>query len=62
MILRVDPNSDHAQLLSLPRDLYVPIDGLRGRDRINSAIQGGPERLINTIKRTSASRSTTTSR
>jgi LCP family protein required for cell wall assembly len=50
MILRLDPKSDHAQLLSLPRDLYVPIDGQRGRDKINSAIQGGPERLINTIK------------
>lgn len=50
MVLRLDPNSDHAQLLSLPRDLYVPIDGQQGRDRINSAIQGGPERLINTIK------------
>jgi polyisoprenyl-teichoic acid--peptidoglycan teichoic acid transferase len=50
MILRLDPSSDHAQLLSLPRDLYVPIDGQKGRDRINAAIQGGPERLINTIK------------
>jgi len=50
MILRVDPNSDHALLLSLPRDLYVPIDGEKGSDRINAAIQGGPVRLINTIK------------
>jgi LCP family protein required for cell wall assembly len=50
MILRLDPASDQAQLLSLPRDLYVPIAGLRGNDRINSAIQGGPQRLINTIK------------
>jgi LCP family protein required for cell wall assembly len=50
MVLRLDPSSDHAQLLSLPRDLYVPIDGESGRDRINAAIQGGPERLINTIK------------
>ena len=50
MVLRLDPNSDHAQLLSLPRDLYVSIDGQQGRDKINSAIQGGPERLINTIK------------
>ncbi len=49
MVLRLDPNSSHAQLLSLPRDLYVPIDGQRGRDKINAAIQGGPERLINTI-------------
>jgi LCP family protein required for cell wall assembly len=50
MILRLDPNSNHAQLLSLPRDLYVPIDGEQGKDRINAAIQGGPQRLINTIK------------
>jgi len=49
MILRLDPGTDRAQLLSLPRDLYVPISGERGRDRINAAIQGGPERLINTI-------------
>ena len=50
MVLRLDPASDRAQLLSLPRDLYVPIAGLRGSDRINSAIQGGPKRLIDTIK------------
>lgn len=50
MILRLDPSSDKAQLLSLPRDLYVPISGLHGSDRINSAIQGGPKRLIDTIK------------
>ena len=50
MILRLDPASDRAQLLSLPRDLYLPIAGLRGSDRINSAIQGGPKRLVDTIK------------
>src|SRR4051812_42370199 len=50
MILRLDPTANSAQLLSLPRDLYVPIAGLRGSDRINSAIQGGPSRLIETIK------------
>jgi LCP family protein required for cell wall assembly len=50
MVLRLDPKSDHAMLLSLPRDLYVAIDGQRGKDKINSAIEGGPERLINTIK------------
>jgi LCP family protein required for cell wall assembly len=50
MILRLDPSSEHAQLLSLPRDLYVPISGESGSDRINAAIQGGPERLISTIK------------
>jgi LCP family protein required for cell wall assembly len=50
MVLRIDPASDRALLLSLPRDLYVPIAGTRGSDRINIAIQGGPTRLIETIK------------
>jgi LCP family protein required for cell wall assembly len=50
LVLRIDPASDHAQLLSLPRDLYLPIAGTRGSDRINVAIQDGPRRLIETIK------------
>jgi LCP family protein required for cell wall assembly len=50
MVLRIDPKSDKAALLSLPRDLYVPIAGTRGSDRINSAIQAGPQRLVETIK------------
>ncbi len=51
MILRVDPTSNRAALLSIPRDLYVPISGLSGSSRINSAIQiGGPELLIETIQ------------
>lgn len=50
MVLRTDPRSGQAALLSLPRDLYVPIAGTKGKDRINAAIQGGPQRLIETIK------------
>lgn len=51
MLLRVDPNSNRAWLMSLPRDLYVPIAGTRSRDKINSALAlGGPERLIQTIQ------------
>jgi LCP family protein required for cell wall assembly len=49
MLLRVDPSSGQASLLSLPRDLYVPIAGTRGSSRINSAIQGGPGRLVATV-------------
>lgn len=50
MILRVDPNQEKAWLLSLPRDLYVPIPG-HGKDRINAALAfGGPQLLIETIK------------
>ena len=49
MIVRLDPATERAALLSLPRDLYVPIAGTRGSARINSAIQGGPARLVATI-------------
>ncbi len=50
MILHVDPANETAELLSLPRDLWVPIAGTRGSDRINSAISAGPERLIATVQ------------
>jgi len=51
MILRIDPNQEKAWLLSLPRDLYVPIAGNHGKDRINTALAlGGPKLLIETIK------------
>ena len=63
MILRLDPAADQAQLLSLPRDLYVPIAGLRGSDRINSRDPRRPRAAGRRRSRaTSASRSTTTSR
>jgi len=49
MLLRIDPAAEHASLLSLPRDLWVPIAGTDGSARINAAIQGGPGRLVATI-------------
>jgi LCP family protein required for cell wall assembly len=50
MILRIDPASERAALLSLPRDLLVPIPGTGTSRRINVAIeQGGAPLLIRTI-------------
>jgi polyisoprenyl-teichoic acid--peptidoglycan teichoic acid transferase len=50
MILRIEPESRQAALLSLPRDLWVPIPGTDSNQRINTAIdRGGPELLIRTI-------------
>lgn len=50
MVLRVDPASTRAALLSLPRDLWLPIPGY-GSGRINEAIElGGPELLVETIQ------------
>ncbi len=43
MVLRVDPDTEQADLLSLPRDLYLPIGGPDGpKDRINAAFAAGP--------------------
>lgn len=51
MLLRVDPNANRAWLVSIPRDLYVPIAGTGSRDKINAALAlGGHERLIQTIQ------------
>jgi LCP family protein required for cell wall assembly len=51
MILHVDPAEEQAALLSLPRDLWLPIAGRGGRQRINTAVgEGGPQVLIATIQ------------
>jgi LCP family protein required for cell wall assembly len=50
MVVRIDPSSGHAAVLSIPRDLYVPIPGSGRKDRINSAYNGGPSQLIQTIQ------------
>jgi LCP family protein required for cell wall assembly len=51
MILHVDPQSQKAAILSIPRDLYVPIANTKRKDRINTAIQGPNKEkdLIQTI-------------
>lgn len=50
MIVRIDPKSKRAKVLSFPRDLWVDIPG-NSPGRINSSLQfGGPELLISTIK------------
>ena len=51
IVLRVDPKTEKAAMLSIPRDLYVQIPGLKTPRRINVAFEtGGPGRLIQTIK------------
>lgn len=50
MVLRVDPSKSSAQLLSLPRDLYVPISGTDHKDKINAAFGLGQKTLIQTVQ------------
>jgi LCP family protein required for cell wall assembly len=50
MIMRVDPETKQAALLSFPRDLWVRIAGRNSDQRINTAyVRNDPQRLIDTI-------------
>ena len=52
MVLHVDPRETQASILSVPRDLYVPIAGGKRTAKINTAFDGekGPENLVLTIE------------
>lgn len=50
MIMRVDPSTKRAAVLSFPRDLWVKIAGRGSNNRINSAyVKNDPTRLLGTI-------------
>ena len=50
MVMHVDHDAGRASLVSLPRDLYVPIAGADKSDRINSAFSRGPDVLVDTVQ------------
>jgi LCP family protein required for cell wall assembly len=50
MVLHVEANRTKASVLSIPRDLWVPIAS-GGVNRINTAFDKGPDNLIRTITR-----------
>lgn len=52
MVARVDPATSEVELLSVPRDLWVPIAGKGENGRINGAFDGpgGRERLVATVE------------
>jgi polyisoprenyl-teichoic acid--peptidoglycan teichoic acid transferase len=50
MVVRVDPGRRRVALVSVPRDLLVPIADLGGTDKINAAFAGGPGRVAKTIE------------
>jgi len=50
MVMRVDPSTSQAAVLSFPRDLWLPIAGRDSQSRINSAyVKNDPTNLIATI-------------
>lgn len=50
MIMRVDPVANTVNVLSVPRDLWLPISGTGDEERINTAYAGGPQQMIDTIR------------
>jgi LCP family protein required for cell wall assembly len=51
MVLHIDQKQEQAAILSIPRDLYVPIAGEDYSDRVNAAFAlGGPEGLSATLQ------------
>jgi LCP family protein required for cell wall assembly len=50
MLVHVDPASGTATLMSIPRDLWVPIPGKNVSQRINTTFDTGPDLLVQTIK------------
>lgn len=49
MLVRLDPTTGHAWVLSIPRDLWVPIPGFK-EEKVNAALsRGGPALLVETI-------------
>ena len=50
IVVHLVPGARHAAILSIPRDLYVPVAGTGGSGKINSAFNRGPGQLVQTIQ------------
>ena len=50
ILVHVDPAREKVVVVHFPRDLWVPIPGTGGEDRINAAFEGGPNRMVGTIE------------
>ena len=52
LMLSSNKNTNQMKVVSFLRDLYVPIEGVSGRNRINASFEsGGPSLLIDTIQK-----------
>jgi LCP family protein required for cell wall assembly len=50
MVVHVDPATRKVSLLSIPRDLLIPIADTGRQDKINAAFAAGPSRVAKTIE------------
>lgn len=51
VVVRLVPSTHQIEMLSIPRDTYVPIPGTHGSNRINAAFNSGPSQLVATIEK-----------
>lgn len=49
LVVRTLPELNRVAMVSFPRDLFVNVAGTGGENRINTALEGGPDRLVQTI-------------
>jgi LCP family protein required for cell wall assembly len=50
LLVHLVPATHRAWMLSIPRDLYVPVAGTGGRAKVNAALARGPGQLVETIR------------
>ena len=50
MLLHLDPRTKTASILSIPRDLFLPIPGTNNMTRVDAALNQGPDELVKTIE------------
>lgn len=50
ILMRIEPGTGRTVVLHFPRDLRVPIHGTGEENKINTAFEGGPQRMIDTIE------------
>ena len=50
MLLHLDPTRHTTAILSIPRDLFVPIPGSASANRVDDALNSGPQRLVQTVQ------------
>ncbi|GAC1535294.1 MAG: hypothetical protein NVS3B12_17150 [Acidimicrobiales bacterium] len=50
MLIHLDPRTKQVNLLSLPRDLFIPVPGTDRLQRVDAALNDGPTRLVEVIQ------------
>lgn len=50
MVLHLDPAKHTAALLSLPRDLFLPIPDTNNQNRVDASLNQGPSQLVKTVE------------